>query len=246
MIELQDDSTLEEMEFEFGDIEQEDTGDSAEYSRSGRVPFERIPDGSKARGKGAESFPHPSDPLYAYYKSMSKIPLLTREQEVYLAKKIETAKLHVLRLLSLTPITSVKAIEMEDDLHPAGIPAAIPRFGAEDKREAENEASLEERSRTRRKLTHKIIVRLQALENRYRLARQRLQRYQSHNGNGHKDASRDAIFAVLQRISFTESQINELITSSENALHMMEQAQLEARTHSKRQKHEQRPSHNSH
>src|SRR5213596_1773362 len=60
-----------------------------------------------------------ADPLYIYYRSMSKIPLLTREQEVYLAKKIESAKHNILRLLSLTPAATYELLKMADELHPA-------------------------------------------------------------------------------------------------------------------------------
>jgi RNA polymerase primary sigma factor len=246
MMELRDDNTVDEMEFEFSDSEREDSGDSDEYPNLGKPHFERNSDEDNARRKSAESFPHAADPLFAYYKSMSKIPLLTREQEIYLAKRIESAKLNVLRVLSLTPITSEKTIEMEGDLHPAEISAVVPQFGAEETREAASEVSLEERSRIRRKLTHKIIVRLQMLENRYRLARQQFQKRNPHNGNGHKDTNRDAIFAVLQRINFSESQVSELIAGLENALYMMEQARLELRVHSKRQMHERRSSRNGH
>ena len=54
-----------------------------------------MPNESRPVGKGEESTAS-ADPLYIYYRSMSKIPLLTREQEVYLAKKIESAKLNTL------------------------------------------------------------------------------------------------------------------------------------------------------
>ena len=246
MIGLRDDNNLEEMEFGFGDLKQEGTEDSEEYSTaaSGRSPFERIPDEGSASEKGTDSSPHQSDPLYAYYKSMNKIPLLTREQEVYLAKKIETAKLNMLRFLSLTPITTLKVMEMAEELQPAEIPASIPRFGVDEKREAWSEASFEERSRTRRRLIHKVIVRLEGLENRYRLARRRLRKFKSNNGNGHRDTSRDAIFATFQRINFTESQINGLISGLENVLHLMEHPQLEAMSHPKMKGHERNPSQN--
>ena len=72
-----------------------------------RVRFERVPDESRPVGRGAEATPS-ADPLYIYYRSMSKIPLLNREEEVYLAEKIDSAKVNILRLLSLTTINSFK------------------------------------------------------------------------------------------------------------------------------------------
>jgi hypothetical protein len=47
-----------------------------------RVRFSRVPSEDRPVVKG-ESAPS-TDPLYVYYRSMSKIPLLTREEEVYL------------------------------------------------------------------------------------------------------------------------------------------------------------------
>jgi hypothetical protein len=248
MIELQQDDFLEETEFDFNDLEKESLNDSKMFPENAadRATLERIPDEGRAIGKGEKSFPHPTDPLSAYYKSMSKIPLLKREQEVYLAKKIEAAKLNVLRLLSLTTITSSKILAMANELQPAEIPAAIPRLVIEEKRKAENDTSFEERSRIRMRLVRKGIARLDELENRYRLARRRFQKCKSHNGNGNKDLNREAIFAILQRINFRESQINELIANLEDVLHMMEQSQLEVRAHPKKQKHEQKSSRCTH
>ena len=80
------------------------------------------------------------------------------KQEVYLAKKIESAKLNTLRLLSLTTINTFKIMELADELQPVGAPAAIPQFGMEEKRETENDVSLEERTRIRlRKIRQNCI-----------------------------------------------------------------------------------------
>ena len=68
---------------------------------------------------------------------MSKIPLLTREQEVYLAKKIESAKKNTLRLLSLTPINSYKVMELADELQPAGN-SSDTQLGMDDKSDSDS------------------------------------------------------------------------------------------------------------
>jgi len=248
MIKLREDGILDEAEFEFSEFEQETMSDSdASLTNAlGRATLERIPDESRALGKGGKSLPHPMDPLCAYYNSMSKIPLLTREQEVCLAKKIEAAKLNILRLLSLTTITSSKVIEMANELQPTEIPAAIPQLGIGERREVENGVSLEERSRIRMKLVHKVVARLEELERRYRLATRRFQKRKSHNGNGNKDLDRGAILASLQCFNFTESQINVLITSVEDVLRMIKHAQLEVKAHPKKQKHDQKSSRSTH
>ena len=166
MIELERDDIPEETEYESIDLDDESPGTSETFPRLAgtnhvdRARFEPIPDESKAIWKEQEA-DSSADPIQIYYRSMSKIPLLTREQEIHLAKKIESAKLNTLLLLSLTTITSSKIMEMADELQPAGAPAAAPQFGTEEKREVENELTLEERTRIRFRKIRKVIIRLE-------------------------------------------------------------------------------------
>lgn len=245
MIEFEQDGVLEETEYDSIDLDDEGLGGSEAFpslTRANyvdRVRFARVPSESRQIGKGEESTSS-ADPLYIYYRSMSKIPLLTREQEVYLAKKIESAKLNTLRLLSLTTINSYKIMELSDELQPAGAPAAAPQFGMEEKREVENEVSLEERTRIRIRKMRRIISRLEKLETQYRLAKENLQRSKSRNCKANKGISkiksnRESIFLSLQRIDFSESQISALIGSVEGILHDMEEAQASIKTLSHRQ-----------
>jgi RNA polymerase primary sigma factor len=248
MIELEQDDVFEETEFDCIDLDDEGIGDSEAFPRLtrenyvDRVRFARVPNESRQIGKTEE--PSSSgDPLYIYYRSMSKIPLLTREQEVYLAKKIESAKLNTLRLLSLTTINSYKIMELADELQPCETSAAISQFGMEDKHEAENEISLEERTRIRIRQIRRIISRVEKLEVKYRLAKKSLKRVKSRKLNKNKDLSkiknnREAIFSSLQRIDFSENQISTLIGSVEDVMHRMEEAQAAIRKLS----HRQRPS----
>jgi hypothetical protein len=96
MIELRRDDILEELEEkEFEAIDRED--DNMEISELCSTRFERI----AAQARAAEDERHGShstDSLYLYYyRSLGKIPPLTREQEIYLAKKLESARLNALR-----------------------------------------------------------------------------------------------------------------------------------------------------
>ena len=103
---------------------------------------------------------------------MSKIPLLTREQEVYLAKKIESAKLNTLRLLSLTTINSFKIMELAEELQPVGAPTATPRnSGWKINGKPRIEVTLEEQNRLRMRQVRRIISRLEKLETQYRSTR---------------------------------------------------------------------------
>jgi len=239
MIELEQQDFLEETEYEPIELDEEGLRIPDAFPRLtranyvDRVRFARVPNGNRPVGKGEETTAS-ADPLYIYYRSMSKIPLLTREEEVYLAKKIESAKLNTLRLLSLTTINSCKIMELADELQPAGAPAAIPQFGVEEKRETENEVTLEERTRIRLKKIHRIVSRLEKLEAQYRLAKGN---YQRSKAKGSKDLkkiekNREAIFASLQRIDFSENQIGTLIGSVEDVLHQMESTQAGVKSHS--------------
>ena len=226
MIELRHNDLLEETDYEPIDSETEVVDVRRRFSSSmeidnDRIGFEEISDESRPAQEETGSAPYLSDPLYVYYRSMSRIPLLSREQEFSLAKRLETAKHNVLRLLSLTTIASSGIMEMADDLQPAE--SKVIASGME-KRGTESEVSCEERARARLKAVHKIIVQLQKLEGKYRFAL-----CKAHSGKRNKDLNRDAVFACLQRIDFREDQINWIIGSMEDVLRRMEQAQRAAK-----------------
>jgi RNA polymerase primary sigma factor len=236
MIELEQDDSLEETEYDSINLDEEGLGDSEAFPRLtranyvDRVRFDRVPNENRPVGKGEEATAS-ADPLYIYYRSMSKIPLLTREQEVYLAKKIESAKMNTLRLLSLTTINTYKIMELADELQPVGAPQnVLPQFGIEEKREVENDVTLEERTRVRIKQIRRIITRLEKLEAKYREARGSLKRSKANETKVNKDINkiknnREAIYNSLQRIDFSENQIITLVGSLEEVLHKMEMAQ---------------------
>jgi hypothetical protein len=62
-------------------------------------------------GRRVESI-RSSDVYGGYFRSMNKVSMLNREQEGYLALRIESAKLNILRLLSMTPVSSHKVLEI--------------------------------------------------------------------------------------------------------------------------------------
>jgi RNA polymerase primary sigma factor len=58
-----------------------------------------------------------NDPVRMYLREMGTVPLLTREGEVEIAKRIERGKLAVIKSISRTPTVAKKVIEMGDHLH---------------------------------------------------------------------------------------------------------------------------------
>src|SRR5262249_26731268 len=57
-----------------------------------------------------------NDPVRMYLREMGTVPLLTREGEVAIAKRIERGKLAVIKSISRTPTVGQKIIEMGDAL----------------------------------------------------------------------------------------------------------------------------------
>jgi len=58
-----------------------------------------------------------NDPVRMYLREMGTVPLLTREGEVEIARRIERGKLAVIKSISRTPLIARKVIEMGDQLH---------------------------------------------------------------------------------------------------------------------------------
>jgi RNA polymerase primary sigma factor len=218
-----------------------ESGDAEEFPRLtranyvDRVRFTRIPDETRGAERGADTTAS-ADPLYIYYRSMSKIPLLTREEEVYLAKKIESAKLNTLRLLALTTICSEKVAQMSEELQPAvpntGVQAQPNLADVKDlKKDPENELPLEERNRLRDREVRKILNRLERLEVKYRTLRTeetpaKVRGAKAASKNSAKySSSRESVFQTLLRFDFSENQVNELIGGVASILHDIEAAQ---------------------
>ena len=57
-----------------------------------------------------------NDPVRMYLREMGTVPLLTREGEVEIAKRIERGKLAVIKSISRTPTVAARVIEMGDKL----------------------------------------------------------------------------------------------------------------------------------
>src|SRR5436305_4725056 len=58
-----------------------------------------------------------NDPVRMYLREMGTVPLLTREGEVEIAKRIERGKLGVIKSISRTPLIAKKVILLGDQLH---------------------------------------------------------------------------------------------------------------------------------
>jgi RNA polymerase primary sigma factor len=251
MIELERDKISEETEYQSIDLDDENSDTSMAFPEVLRADFvdnagyEPISDASRIIAK-TDDTTSASDPIFIYFKSLRGIPLLTREQEVQLAKQIETAKSNILMLLSLTPIASSKIIEMADELQLHDMPAGMPRFGSESKQETDSEVVPEERARLRLQKVQRIVKRLERLEAQYRFQKERSRKSRMRTGRTNGDLSklqsrREAISRSISKIDFNENQLNELIGSINGVLQQMEEANAVIRELSGCRKSNQKP-----
>jgi RNA polymerase primary sigma factor len=179
--------------------------------------------GFPSKGNEGKTAVSSIDSCSSYFRSMNKIPLLTREQEIYLAKKIESAKLNILRLLCLTTINSRTVMELAQELEPA----------ATSYRDAtctiDNPDSIEDRREKRLLEVQGVIRRIIKLEAGYRTAKLRKSgsgalAFKSNRINQYLEKNREAIFLACRRLGFTENQIGLLVGSVEELLERMEEA----------------------
>src|SRR6202158_2040696 len=61
-----------------------------------------------------------NDPVRMYLREMGTGPLLTREGEVAIARRIERGKLSVIKSISRTPLVAKRVIQLGDQLHAGG------------------------------------------------------------------------------------------------------------------------------
>ena len=232
MIQFDDDEIIAEDLYEREEVEELDITSDEYRELSGddyvaRVRFSR-PSVDEAASTTADS-PASADPLFIYYRSMSKIPLLKREEEVYLAKQIETGRNNILRLLSRTAIASQKIEQMADKLHPASRSdaAAAPDAEGSQLPAAQEGVSPEEKSLLRERRIRKIVGRIGKLEARYRELKAEFKKSPVRDGSRQKvlariQKCRDGIYRALCEIDFSEDQLAELIRTVEERLREME------------------------
>ncbi len=81
-------------------------------------PFDRTAEGSEEIELDLTpgALDKTNDPVRMYLREMGTVPLLTREGEVAIAKRIEQGKLSVIKSISRTPMVTRKVLQLGDDL----------------------------------------------------------------------------------------------------------------------------------
>src|SRR5258708_13410832 len=202
------------------------------YLRDDAKPIDRT-------GEGAEeleldltpgALDKTNDPVRMYLREMGTVPLLTREGEVEIARRIERGKLAVIKSISRTPLIAKKVILLGDQLH----------AGERTIRELvifNDEEITDERIAERSKQVQKQIDAVRKARANYEKLDQKVEETGKGKDNGEKGRYRRARWAAMRAlievsnairvIEFTESVKRRLIDEMKGAVESVKGVQRE-------------------
>src|SRR3954469_15412323 len=110
---------LDELLSIFGSAGIEVIDSDQKYLRDDVKPIDRTGEGSEELELDLTpgALDKTNDPVRMYLREMGTVPLLTREGEVEIARRIERGKLAVIKSISRTPLVAKKVINLGDALH---------------------------------------------------------------------------------------------------------------------------------
>ena len=174
-----------------------------------------------------ETFGRAKDPILIYLKEMRSLPLLTREGEVEIAKRIERGKQDVLRVVFNCPIGIREIINLGGPLHTGKIEIR------EVTNEVDDEETDVEKEQLQKKRVLNLINKIQRGEERIRILQGGLR---SKNKEVLKKKTREQIwkkqikiFDTFKRINLREKQINRIVQKLKQRDIQMEKAVGEVR-----------------
>jgi len=156
-----------------------------------------------------ETFGKAADPVRIYLKEMGSFPLLTREGEVEIAKRIESGQREVLSIVLNCPIAIKEVINLGNDLHAGKTTIKEVTHGTDD------EETSVEREQIQKKKVLNLIDKIQRGEERIRILRGELRlRNKEVPDKRIQDKilkKRTQIFDAFKRINLREEQINRIV-----------------------------------
>jgi len=174
-----------------------------------------------------ETFGRAKDPVLIYLKEVGSLPLLTREGEVEIAKRIERGKRDVLSVVLSSPIGIREIINLGGALHNGKIEVS------EVTNEVDDEETDLEKEQTQKKRVLNLINKIQRGEERIRILQGGLR---SENKEVPKKKIREQIwkkqikiFDTFKRINLREQQINRIAQKLKQRDIQMEKAVREVR-----------------
>jgi RNA polymerase primary sigma factor len=172
-----------------------------------------------------ETFGKGKDPIFIYLKEIGSFPLLTREGEVEIAKRIESGKRDVLSVVLNCPIAVREVINVGGALHAGKIEIE------EVTNEIEDEETNVKKEQIQKKIVLNLINKIQRGEERIRIL---LGGLRSKNKEVLKKKIREQIwkkqikiFDTFNRINLKEKQINRIVQKLKHWDIRMEKAQKE-------------------
>jgi len=178
-----------------------------------------------------ETFGRAKDPVLIYLKEMGSLPLLTREGEVEIAKRIERGKWDVFRIVINCPIGIREIINLGGALHAGKIEI----------REVTNEVDDEETDVEKEQIQKKRVLNL---INRIRSGEDSIRKLQRRLGCRKKESTKKKIqeqiwkkqtkiFNIFKRINLREKQINRIVQNLKRWDSWVEKAQEEVKKYEK-------------
>ncbi|MGZ3535257.1 MAG: sigma-70 family RNA polymerase sigma factor, partial [Thermodesulfobacteriota bacterium] len=178
-----------------------------------------------------ETFGKAKDPVLIYLKEIGSFPLLTREGEVEIAKRIESGKRDVLSVVFNCPIAVREVISLGGAL----------RAGKTEIKEVTNEIDDEETSVEEKQIQKKIVL---SLINKIQRGEERIRILQGGLKSKDKEVLKKKIreqiwkkqtklFDTFKRINLREKQINRIVQKLKHWDIRMEKAQKELKQYEK-------------
>jgi RNA polymerase primary sigma factor len=165
------------------------------------------------------------DPVWMYFREMGAIPLLTREGEVEIAKRIEAGRNEVIGVVLRAPITVKEVVALGDNLRAKKLSVAdivnVPN--GEDHRALARE--------TARVL--KLVTRLKSLDTRLyelkaaRVGKRRLKGKALEKQEAGEQHIQDRMVEILRAFYLNETQVDRLVTKIEGFYRRMLQGERE-------------------
>jgi RNA polymerase primary sigma factor len=174
-----------------------------------------------------EPFGKAADPVRIYLREMGSFPLLTREGEVQIAKRIESGQLEVLSVVLNCPIAIKQVINLGKALHTGKTTVKEVTNEIDDE-----ETSVEEEQIQKKKVLN-LINKIKRAEERIRILQEKLK---LRNKELPKKRIQEKIwkkqikiFDTLKRINLREKQINQIVQKLRQWDIQMEKAQKEVK-----------------
>ncbi len=168
-----------------------------------------------------------ADPIRIYLREMGSFPLLTREGEVEIAKRIESGEQEVLKVLFNSPIATKEVINLGSDLRAGRIKIREVTDEIDD-----DEMSLEE-EKIQKKRVLNLIKKIQEEEGNFLFLQRKLK---ASKKKASKNSFRDlickkqvAIFNAFRQINLKEKQIDRIVQKLRQWDIKIEKAQREVK-----------------